>query len=183
MEIRDSEKLILVLLTDIYDKLGVDTGIDTKVIREAIYGGHHWAIGWEHQGVFPTRVDSDEDVTLVVNVLDMWDFIERAAEGLAEPDRQELRERAAPFGEHVSFHGFDGNNESQAMSIARMLIGPMGRWERFARRDLNSHMPTIDGYRRMLAVFEPIRATLIGRDMSVDELAAVLTARRHPERT
>ncbi|MFC4191923.1 YfbU family protein [Novosphingobium lubricantis] len=62
------------------------------------------------------------------------------------------------------------------LGIARFLIHDMERFSRYRSRDwdLNSHFPTLDTYRQMIRVFEPIRQTLIGRKMSLDELTSVL---------
>jgi uncharacterized protein YfbU (UPF0304 family) len=62
------------------------------------------------------------------------------------------------------------------MSIARFLVEKMGRFTRFKERELNSHCPTADAYLRMFRVFEPIRKTLIGRRLSVDEIILMLKA-------
>jgi uncharacterized protein YfbU (UPF0304 family) len=43
-------------------------------------------------------------------------------------------------------------------------------------------MPTIDAYRRMLSVFEPIRGTLTGRDLNAPEIIEILNAMMHPSR-
>jgi uncharacterized protein len=54
-------------------------------------------------------------------------------------------------------YGFDGNNESDLLGIARLLVDHMGRWSRFKDRDLNSHMPRRGTYERMLQAFEPMK--------------------------
>ena len=64
------------------------------------------------------------------------------------------------------------------MSIARFLIQQLDRFVEFKGRDLNSHMPSVAGYRRMYETFEPIRRTLFDQRMSVEELSKVLNARR-----
>jgi uncharacterized protein YfbU (UPF0304 family) len=103
-----------------------------------------------------------------------------AFEKLGKADHKRLATEAAPFGEHVQFPGFDGNNESEHLGIARFLINDLDRFSRFreGHRDLNSHFPALEGYGRMLQVFEPIRKTLVGRGLSVDELVSILNSRR-----
>jgi uncharacterized protein YfbU (UPF0304 family) len=47
----------------------------------------------------------------------------------------------------------------------------------FGGRDLDSHIPMADKYRRMYRVFEPIRRTLMGTTpLSTDQLIKVLKA-------
>jgi uncharacterized protein YfbU (UPF0304 family) len=92
-----------------------------------------------------------------------------------------VAKEAAPFGTEVEFRGFDGNNEATHLSIAHFFVDKMERFSRFKGRDLNSHMPTIAGYRRMLVVFERMRQSLtMGREFDVGQIVAILSAQRHP---
>jgi len=70
--------------------------------------------------------------------------------------------------------GFDGNNETEHMSIARFLVEKLRRFENFKGRSFNSHMPKVASYRKMIQLFEPMRRNLVGRELSVDELIALL---------
>jgi uncharacterized protein len=176
----DGEKLIAVMLAETIKglKLNVDTNV--SLVERAISGGHYWALGWEMPGIFHGHVDGQRDVRFVVDVLDMWSFLEEAFEKLNESERARLVEAVGRSAEHVVFPGFDGNNETELLSIARFLITDLQRFVRFrdGHRDLNSHYPTIESYRGMLQIFETIRKNLVGRSMSVDELSAVLMAER-----
>ena len=79
----------------------------------------------------------------------------------------------------VEFPGFDGNNEAELMSIARFLVEKMSRFSRFKGRDFNSHSPSAVRQRRMVAAFEPIRATLdLGRQLSASQIIEILEAGR-----
>ena len=62
----------------------------------------------------------------VVNVLDMWSFIEEAYEKLSYDQKAQIEREAEPLGKHVMFAGFDGNNESRQIGIARFLIEKNG---------------------------------------------------------
>ena len=61
-------------------------------------------------------------------------------------------------------------------------MNEMDRFPSFKGRDLNSHAPHLAGYLRMAAVFEPIRATLIGRELTASEIITLLNAQIHPDR-
>lgn len=178
----DGEKLIAVMLSELIQKLGVETDTDVGLVQKVIYGGHYWALGWEMQGIFHGHADKQSRVSFVVDVLDMWTFLEEAYEELSDEDKAWLAKEAEPFGTHVTFTGFDGNNEVEYMSIARFLVDDLQRFSRFreGHRDLNSHHPTLEMYGRMVRAFEPIRKTLIGRRMNASEVATVLNARRRP---
>lgn len=176
----DGEKLIAMMLAELVKGLKVDVETNVDLVEKVIVGGHYWALGWEMPGIFHGHVDKQSRVRFVVDVLDMWTFLEEAHERLSDDDKQSLATAAAPFGEHVLFSGFDGNNESEYMSIARFLVDDLKRFSRFreGHRDLNAHHPTLETYGRMVRSFEPIRRGLIGRSMTLDEMTTVLNARR-----
>lgn len=182
MKLSNPEKLILLMLSEIYDKLELND-IDTRLLRSAIHSENTWALDWEMPGV----VGSDSEPTPalvkdVANYLDMWSFLEEAYSSYDTVIKERIAQEAAPFGRHVRFPGFDGNNESDALSIARILVEDMGRFSRFKGRDMNSHAPLLPAYAQMLKVFEPIRPSISGtRSLSPDQAITILQAMRHPE--
>lgn len=177
MKLTNPEKLILVMLAELHDKLGIKE-TNTKLIQQAIHTDNTWALSWEMPGIVAGEPDpTPPEVSLVVDILDMWSFIEEAYEDFDAAQKSDLEAKAPIFGKGVEFIGFDGNNEADARSIALFLVNDMDRFTRFSDRDLNSHHHVIDSYQRMLAVFEPIRVNVVGRRLSVDELAQILNAR------
>jgi len=91
----------------------------------------------------------------VWDVLDMFTTLEASLERLPEAER-------VPFDDwECTFRGFDGNNESAYLSYARFLIQD-DRWTSLAeafgpqRESGNSHMPTLQRYREMLAAWNSI---------------------------
>ena len=182
---RPADKLILAMLADLYKHLQVNGEIDAELVMSALYSGHYWALNWQAPGMpthlFHNNEDKKEDVTFVVDVLDMWDFIETAFRKLPKHDKNRIAaEVDGPFGEHVRFLGFDAhsqNSESGLLHIAEFIVEKLGSFKStFGGRDLDSHIPMADKYRRMIRVFEPIRRTLIGTMLSTDQLIKVLNA-------
>ncbi|MGJ7520228.1 YfbU family protein [Variovorax sp. LT1P1] len=174
----DGDKLNFMVLRDIVKHLKIKNA-ETEVdfVAETIYGGHYWAPTWEMQGLFHKHTDRPADVSLVVDTLDMWDFIEACVEKLSPEETEKLK--ASNYGYLPKFAGFDGNNEASLMSIARFLVEKMNRFSRFKERDFNSHAPTAARYRRMTIAFEPVRATLgFGRDLGVDRIIELLKVER-----
>ena len=169
-----SDRLIVWLITELM-RTSMHAGIDkgqVQVIQRALLGGHYWALPWEMSGVFHTHADSPRDVEFVVNVLDMWTFVESAYAKLSPVEQERVKtesNRSTP-----QFFGFDGNNESTLMGIAQFMVRDMDRFSQFKTREFNSHMPMRGGYARMYALFEPIRKTLVGRELSADELVTLL---------
>jgi len=64
------------------------------------------------------------------------------------------------------------------LHIAQFIVEKLGSFKStFGDRDLDSHIPMADKYRRMYRVFEPIRRTLMGTTpLSTDQLIRVLKA-------
>jgi uncharacterized protein YfbU (UPF0304 family) len=182
VKLTNPEKLILVMLAEIHEALKVKNGVDTKLLKSAIYSDNTWALPWEMSGILSSgpKEETPPEVSDVLDILDMWTLLEEAYQRLGPKDKKRVKTEAEPFGTRVKFEGFDGNNETELMSIARFLVDDMGRFSRFKGRDMNSHGPSIDVYRRMLAVYEPIRGTLDGKVMTADQVIAILKAKRYP---
>ncbi len=67
------------------------------------------------------------------------------------------------------------------MGIAQCIIEELNRFNEFQYRDLNNHAPSLDGYRRMLPVFEAIQSSSLYREnVSIEELISILGERIHP---
>ena len=110
----------------------------------------------------------------ILNIMHMWLFIEDAYALCDAAGRALIGDAYAPF------QGFHPDTELYAMRVAQTLIEDVGQFARFRGRDPNAPGPTMPGYGRMFAAFEPIRAGLAGRAMTAPEIRAVLEARGHP---
>ena len=181
MKLTDSEKLILIMLCDIHEALKLKNSVDPKFIREAIYSDNTWGLDWKYSGIFGSSETPQVVVNEVVDILDMWSFLEHGYDKLSQADKDQVEADAIPFGKTVRFLGFDGNNETEHMSVARFLIEQLGRFDSFKNRgDLNAHMPSLNTYQRMLSVFKPLRTGLADRSLSANEIIEILKARLHP---
>jgi len=178
----NGEKLMILMLCDLFKKLKLKCDIEPEFVEEVIYGGHYWALDWKYPGIFHGHEDSMVVLHETVNVLDMWSFLENGYAKLSKKQKDRVAAEAAPFGRHVVFQGFDGNGESEYIGIARFLVEQLDRFAKFTGRELNAHMPTVEAHRRMLAVFEPIRRAMTGRDLNADEVIEILKAMLHPTR-
>lgn len=175
MTLTNPEKLILMMLAKIHEKLEINDGIDTKLLQNAIFTDNTWALSWEMPGIIG---DSDEptpkNVTDVVDILDMWSFIEEACESFGDEDIEKIRNEADTFGNCTKFVGFDANHDSKYLNIARFLIDDMNRFTRFKGRELNS-TTSVETYRRMVDVFLPIRKTLVDfLKLNADQVIQIL---------
>lgn len=182
MKLTDGEKLIILMLTELYEKLQIKGQTEPDFLRSAIFNDHLWGIRWKYSGIPFEPAEDPPIVREVVDILDMWSFIEYAYAKLSEQERQQLALAAEPFGKNPQFCGFDGNNESEHMSVAMFLVNQLERFQEFKGRSFNCHHPSLDAHRRMLAVFEPLRASLADSSLSVDQLTKLLQERVHPSR-
>jgi uncharacterized protein YfbU (UPF0304 family) len=181
IKITDGEKLILGLLGEMHTHLKVKGELDPGFIMDAIYGGHYWGLDWKYSGLFHRHEDGARNVSEVVDILDMWSFIEDSYAALSAQEKARVEQEAEPFGKDPRFRGFDGNNETEHMGIAYFLIRKLERFSSFEGRDLNAHMPSLNMHRRTLRVFEPMRRSLIGRTLAAGELIEILNEMTHPE--
>jgi uncharacterized protein len=101
-------------------------------------------------------------------------LIEQSYADLSQADKAKLEGEVGTLGKDVRFHGFDGNNERHYHIASYMIDDMHRRFQHFKGRDLNSHRPSIEAYRRMYAVFAPMRANLHNRNLGVNELTAIL---------
>ena len=163
MSISDGEKLTIWMLNDLLKHLHVETNLDMELIREVIESGHLWALSELYPGIFrepqhaaPAIVDE------VREILMMWSFIEQGLALLSSEEQTHVHDEAplAP-----AFRGFDGTIEAEHLLIAGFLIRIHSHqnqsFGKFAGRDLDSHMPMLDTYRRMVPVFCPMVAPLM----------------------
>lgn len=175
----EGEKLIAMMLADFIEKSGVEVESDVSLVQKAIAGGHYWALGWEMPHIFHGHTDKQRHVGFVVDVLDMWRFLEEDYDRYSQDQKADLLAKIAPYNT-VRFSGFDGNQEDE-YGIAVFLVRDLKRFSRFGEegRSLNSHCRMVEKYRSMLRVFEPIRKTLdLGKQMTVDQMAEIINARR-----
>ena len=110
----------------------------------------------------------------------MWAAIERTHAGLSADARKRVEIEADPFGESVNFEDFSANEEFKHFGAAVGLIEDEDRFGRFYGRELDSHVPCLDGYKRMLGRFDIIRSNTPSGDLSVADLIALLKEQVHP---
>jgi uncharacterized protein len=179
MKLSDGEKLIFLMLADIYKNLKIKNGeFDPNFVSNTIFHDHLRGFNWRYHSIPFEDSEQPPEVSETADILDMWWLVERAYEKLSPAGKTKIKD--ATGRSEAEFIGFDGNNENH-FGIARYLVEDPGRFEYFKGRNLNSHSRVIEGYRRMCRVFEPIRKHLANRSLNADELIEILNATRHPQ--
>ena len=176
----DGEKLLTLMLCDVFKHQKIKSDIDPAFVESAIYGGHDWALKWKYSGIFHGHEDNSDTLKEVLDILGMWSCIERGYRNLSKTDKIRVTKEAAHYGQDVSFPGFDGNNESEYRSIALFIIKNLEGYPIFKGRDLNAHWPLIATYKRMLRVFQPLLPNLkMGGDLNAGQIIEILNAGKH----
>ncbi len=174
VRISDGEKLIMMMMRDLYKHQDVKGEIDPDFIEDALCGGHYWGLKWKYHGLLHNNADDPEIVSETLDILEMWYLIESGYEALSEEDKTKVKKDGDPYRGHVSFYGFDGNHDDHS-SIAWFLVNKL---ERFKPLNLiNSHtQATIVIHRRMLQAFKNMRANLGPDGLGAEQIIALLNA-------
>jgi len=167
-------RILTNLASEDYEKKHYDRAID------ALESGYEA----EYQSFVPwlsgTPMSVDE-CRGVVDILEMHRELRWSYDDLADNSGIEEHD--------IQFRGFDGNNESRTLGYARYLINEH-HWAELAGSadDLNSHMPVLDMYQRMLSVWKACRDRR-GQDqsfgpgdnlLSKEDIHSIIEARTHP---
>ncbi|SES72521.1 hypothetical protein SAMN05216412_101378 [Nitrosospira multiformis] len=76
MKLSDGEKLILLMLSEVFEKLKVEGSIDPALVKNAISHDHPWALKWEYDRVSALSGKNNLRENQVVDILNMWTLIE-----------------------------------------------------------------------------------------------------------
>lgn len=175
MLVSGAEKLILLMLSDLHDKVGLES-FDTNFIRSAITSDNAWALNWEMPELSADFGDTPQVAIDVVDYMFMWGVIEDSWHSISENGRAEIAKQN-PFGNNVRFPGFHSDAESKEYAVAKLFVDDMGRFERYKGRDLNSHVPMCEQYKKMHQIFDRIEAPSSAYfHLSSSDLLGVLTA-------
>src|SRR5260370_39224690 len=118
MKLSDGEKLILVMLCELYKKLGIEsTEMNPELVQAAITSGNLWGLRSKYGGtLYATAEISEETVREVSDILDMWRVLENGFKELPNQDQSRVEKE----GSGVRFAGIYGNGESQYTSVAAL---------------------------------------------------------------
>ena len=126
----DGEKLITMMLCDLYKHFKVKGVIDPKFIEEVMSNGYYWALGYEYSGIFDDEITNPKDVKETVDILNMWRFIQNRYKALSEEDKIKVKKETNLNDEDFKFEGFDANNDPHYF-IANFLIEKLNRFYRY----------------------------------------------------
>jgi uncharacterized protein YfbU (UPF0304 family) len=174
IRLSQGEKLILLMLSEIYEHLKIKGDSNPALIREAIITGNLWGLNIGLPGVFHGHETSETVVDQAADILEMWERLEQSFDALGPGDKKALADKPGMFGGTVRFLGFDGNGEAEYLSAMDFYVDHLDRFQHFKGRDVNSHMPTLATHHRMLRVFQPILRKMSNLNFTPDQIAQVM---------
>ena len=169
------ERLIAMMLCELYKHFKVKGVIDPNFIEEIISNGYYWALGYEYPGIFHDEITDPKDVEETLNILGMWRFIEDGYKELSEENKVKVKKETGLNDEDFKFEGFDANNDRHYF-IANFLIEKLNRFTDITPK--NSHsVASLKLYKRMLPVYEDI-VTNRRNDSRVDQIISLFKSQK-----
>lgn len=150
MKLSDGERLILVMLTEIMESMGIGSEIDPRLVKSLVANNDGWALRRTYPGIFESVAPDEEVVRETTNILWMFGIIEHSIAQLTGDDATEAE------GWHYNqWRGFDANNDPH-FGVARTMIVELGEFGDSRKGvNLNSHtQASLPRYREMYRKFD-----------------------------
>lgn len=170
LKLTDKERLILANQYEIMSMLDKHSSEYYLLMSETLKAGHKWL----YEQFFDSLSEnlSDEDAQHVLKILGIYSDL--------RDSYSKLDDKSGIDKSNLNFPGFDGNNESEYLGFANNLL-KHGRFkETLNETAINSHMPTTDIYKRMIACWENLGAPHYPYSKEIIE--KILASRTHPDR-
>ena len=167
IELNNTERLILANQYKILSLLEEEDSYAR--LSEQLLEGHEWLYSQALDNI--SEVMPSEDAEHVLTILGIF--------GDLRDSYAELADKTGIEPHQVVFAGFDGNNESGLRSFARALRTSDRFVETLGDEIKNSHMPTTDMYKRMIAKWRELGEP--NYPYSKDAMLAIIGARVHPD--
>ncbi|MBS3019112.1 hypothetical protein DJFAAGMI_01851 [Comamonas sp. PE63] len=156
MNLTPAEKLIIELLCD--SLKGKDSVYDVEFLSKVISSNETWAISKRYQSL-EDKSPEPAYVTEVYAILEAYRWVYDTTQELG-PRVSEIRSIVQEKGQvHVQekFDGFDGNNESDHLSAAHIIVDDLRLYEEQKGRVNNTHGPRRDAYVRVANAYMKLR--------------------------
>ena len=144
IELTDKERLFLANQHEILSHLDADNSDYHLKLAEQLRDGHKWLYSQSFDN-FSENLP-DDDAELVLNILQIYEMIQDAYDGLS--DKSLISEH------QIKFPGFDGNNETEFMGF----VDALEKFHRFTdviqNGHRNSHSAKVHVYERMIAKWQ-----------------------------
>ena len=176
MEMTDVERLIFLMLSEINEKIGIESNILPDFITTTNLRDKQ----------FPFIESSRNEKNLlsitkeVISILDMWIDIQRSHNSLTNEKREVLEINVPYIGNKPVFSGFNITYEKDYMELTQYLVGEIERFRKLWVSDFVSKTSTLNGYKRMLDVYMPIRKACPNKLLTLNQLCEILINKNEP---
>ncbi|HBM90316.1 MAG TPA: hypothetical protein DD400_00315 [Rhodospirillaceae bacterium] len=178
MDLSKGEKLLLIMLCDLYQQLSIRSDIDPQIVKNAIVNDQTWGIEWEYSGLLGSEGGPFPPIVKEVgDILDMWSFIKESYAQISSAEKCNLQILSGDLCEisadKMVFPGFDFDAEQEHYIVAKFFISQLGMFPALHSDSLNACTPVLKGHKRMMDVFTPMRAKVSGRLLNAAELLEI----------
>ncbi len=170
MELNRKDRWILYNQHKILAKLYPNEADYYDRAAEAIGDGYAYEYSHLAQNIYERGLSEDQCI-FVYSVMGMFMRLKWAYEDLSHEDKADIPTHK------IEFRGFDGNNETMYLGYARWIVKEGQSFQNIkdGGDGLNSHMPTLNLYRNMLAVWKS-RELETKEKITKDDIVAVTSA-------
>jgi uncharacterized protein YfbU (UPF0304 family) len=177
MKLTRTERWMLANQFKILEKVDPESADYYQECQDIVQKGYEMEYSWISQHVYDEKdCLSVDECGELYDILSMHSDLKYSYEALADKSGIDPSD--------LKFWGFDGNNETKWLGYCRHVCdGHEKKFGELERADnFNSHMPTLDMYRRMLKVWQPISPGKrgISQGLSADQITEIIKARPHP---
>lgn len=165
MELTDAERLILSNQYQLLAKLEDDDHY--ALMAETLRDGHKWLYKQYFEHLQPPM--DDDKATFVLDVLDIYRAMKHSY--------RDLKDKSGIDADDVEFPGFDGNNEAELLNFADALLKHRRFQDTLRKHGNNSHMPTVEIYRRMIQCWKDMGKP--NYPYSKEQIQQLLDARKY----
>lgn len=165
------------MLCDVMRQQNGQTGLDPDFIEDCISNGHEWAIAWQYPGLLGGNDETPPKVNEVCDILTMYSVLKSSFDQLNDDDKETVIAQASVNKAGIRFPGFDGNNETDHMSITKVMIDELGRFTDLEAPSYDLHRQMLPTYRNQLTEYDKeIGATSFGQSLSKESIIKILNA-------
>jgi uncharacterized protein len=177
MNLSDGEKLILVMLSEIYKHLKINHEINPDLVMSSIFSNQTWGLKWEYGELFNSPGENPPVVEETCNILNMYRALTPSFERLSPADQKRVIDESKPFDDYIKFQGFDFNNDPHA-GVLSYLVKDLKRYDELNGVALNSHSAlTLRTYRAMLKNYQPMIESYSTVGLNSDQIIQILKIR------
>lgn len=169
MELSEKDRVIFYNQYEILKTLDQEQADHYQLLQKIVENGY----SHEYYKLCPSSITPlDPGVAeFVWDVFGMYDILDLSYTDLSESQKGQIEKW------RIEFRGYDGNYESEYLAYAAFVLRDLNEhsdlWDR--KKELNSHMPRLDYYRRKLAVWQTVRESDYSR-LSFEQIKAIAEA-------